>query len=131
MISSTAVTLLSLSLLITFVFSIGEKIVDISSYQNWLKEHFKNTFVLPILNLLFYLIIILELISSMLLLYGLYELNRFENFQFVYIGGIASFMCFLILLIGQRIAKDYQSTANLMIYILVSIASIYLSEMAL
>lgn len=131
MISSTAVMLLSMSLLITFIFSIGEKLVDISSYQYWLKEHFKDTVVLPYINLLFYVIIALELISSMLLLYGLYELVRFENFQFVYLGSLASFSCFLILLIGQRIAKDYQSSANLMIYILVCMTSLYLSEMAL
>jgi hypothetical protein len=129
--SPLAVGLLSLSLIITFVFSLGEKLIDIPSYQNWLKEHFKNTFVLPYINLLFYLVITLELISSIVLLDGLYELIRFENFQVLYQGSIASFCTLLILLIGQRIAKDYQSSANLMIYILVSIASIYLSEMAL
>lgn len=131
MISPLAVGLLSLSLIITFVFSLGEKLIDITSYQNWLKEHFKNTFVLPYISILFYLIITLELISSVLLINGLYELIRFENFQVLYQGSIASFFTLLILLIGQRIAKDYQSSANLMIYILVSIASIYLSEMAL
>ncbi len=129
--SPLAVGLLSLSLIITFVFSLGEKLIDITSYQNWLKEHFKNTFVLPYISILFYLVITLELISSVLLINGLYELIRFENFHVLYQGSIASFFTLLILLIGQRIAKDYQSSANLMIYIFVSIASIYLSEMAL
>lgn len=129
--SPLAVGLLSLSLIITFVFSLGEKLIDITSYQNWLKEHFKNTFVLPYISILFYLVITLELISSVLLINGLYELIRFENFQVLYQGSIASSFTLLILLIGQRIAKDYQSSANLMIYIFVSIASIYLSEMAL
>ncbi len=129
--SPLAVGLLSLSLIITFVFSLGEKLLDITSYKNWLKEHFKNTFVLPYISILFYLVITLELISSVLLINGLYELIRFENFQVLYQGSIASFFTLLILLIGQRIAKDYQSSANLMIYILVCLTSLYLSEMAL
>lgn len=131
MISPLSSSFLALTLIISFSFSIQEKLIDSTSYQIWLKDHFKNTIVLPFLKPLFYFIILLEVITSLILIYGLYQLWFLNNYSGLFVGSIVSFICFVILLIGQRVAKDYQSSANLMLYILVSLFSFYLSELGM
>lgn len=129
--SSLTTSLLVISLLISFGFSIVEKLTDKEAYQSWLKKHFQESFVVSYIKPLFYFVILLELISTILLLYGLFELVFNQNYLGIYLGAIASFISFIILLIGQRISKDYQSAANLILYILISIITVYLSELGL
>ena len=126
--SALVLALLAIGLFITFLFSLLEKLHDRTGYQVWLKSHFKNSFVSSYIRPLFYVVLLMEVISVILLLVGVYQLLVANNSLGLYLAGVASVSCLFILLVGQRIAKDYQSAANLMVYLLFSILLIYGSE---
>jgi uncharacterized membrane protein YphA (DoxX/SURF4 family) len=103
-------------LALTFLQSGYEKIFYWKDNVAWLKEHFaktplKNQVPLALLHLL-----ILELISGILSVVGAIQLLTNSGREYGFYAGIFSCICLLMMLFGQRLAKDYDGARTIVIY---------------
>ncbi len=114
-----------LFLLITFLQSGIDKITDWKGNLSWLKEHFSGTFLGKVVPLLLAIILIIEMITALLCILGIYQLIS-EN-QTCYGVGAMFLGCItlLMLLLGQRVAKDYQGALTITCYFIVAVFGLY------
>jgi uncharacterized membrane protein YphA (DoxX/SURF4 family) len=117
MTTNTASILILLFLAVTFVQSAYDKIFSWQKNIDWLKGHFANTSLLKN-NIPFSLVIILilELITGVLTLVGCVELLVNSGRTFGYYGAVFSCITLILLLLGQRLAKDYDGARTIAIY---------------
>ncbi|GAB1308245.1 hypothetical protein KH5_09280 [Urechidicola sp. KH5] len=115
-----------LFLIITYAFSIGEKLLDWQGTLTFLKDHFKQHSVKKFILPLTIILIVLEIITLGFLVFGVVEMVLNNQFQFAKIGAELSAITILFMLIGQRIAKDYPGAMNLGVYMLLNIFLLYL-----
>lgn len=112
-------------LAITFLQSGYEKIFYWNDNVSWLKEHFsktrlKNQVPLALLHLL-----ILELISGILSVVGAIQLFLNSGREFGFYGAIFSCISLLMMLFGQRLAKDYDGARTIVIYFIPAVMAVY------
>ena len=115
---------------ILFLQSALDKIFNFDANLNFLTTHFKKTFFRNYINVLFFVLILLELITGILsissligvLLFG-FSIEVMSVFIFAIIMSNLTICC---LFLGQRVANDYPGAANLTIYFLVSLAALIL-----
>ena len=122
---NSAPILILIFLAITFIQSGYDKVMDWSGNVTWLKEHFaktrlKNHVPLALLNVL-----ILELISGVLCIVGCIELLVNSGRTFGLYGGIFSSITLIMLLFGQRLAKDYDGARTIVIYFVPAVMVVY------
>ena len=101
---------------ITFIQSGYDKIMDWSGNIAWLKGHFANT---PIKNQVpqsLLMILVLEIFSGAFSIIGIIELMVNEGTTFAILAAILSSITLLFLLLGQRLAKDYDGARTIVIY---------------
>ncbi|KGO92741.1 hypothetical protein [Flavobacterium subsaxonicum] len=101
---------------ITFIQSGYDKIMDWSGNIAWLKGHFANT---PIKNQVpqsLLMILVLEIFSGAFSIIGIIELMVNEGTTFAIMAAILSSITLLFLLLGQRLAKDYDGARTIVIY---------------
>ncbi|MFH6970013.1 DoxX family membrane protein [Flavobacterium petrolei] len=118
--------LILIFLAITFLQSGYDKLFYWKDNVDWLKGHFsktplKNQVPLALLNIL-----ILELISGILCVVGCIELFVNNGRIFGKYGAIFSCITLLMLLFGQRLAKDYDGARTIVIYFIPAIFAVYL-----
>lgn len=123
--NNVASILLLAFLAITFLQSGYEKIFYWKDNVSWLKEHFaktilKNQVPLALLNLL-----ILELISGILCVVGAIQLLLNSGREFGFYGAVFSCICLLMMLFGQRLAKDYDGARTIVIYFIPAVMAVY------
>lgn len=113
-----------LFLLISFGYSLFEKLKDKKGYISFLNHHLKTKKS----GLFFWwLLVSINLITSLLLIIGLLNtLSELEIINPILIFKVCA-INILILLIGQRIAGDFQGAANLGIYMILTIIGWYIS----
>lgn len=112
-------------LAITFLQSAYDKLFYWKDNVDWLKGHFsktqlKNHVPLALLNVL-----VLELISGILCVVGAIELLVDSGRLFGFYGAIFSSITLLMLLFGQRLAKDYDGARTIVIYFIPTIIAVY------
>lgn len=117
--------LILIFLAITFLQSGYDKLFYWKDNVSWLKEHFadtplKNSVPLALLNIL-----ILELISGILCVVGCIELFVNNGRIFGFYGAVFSCITLLMLLFGQRLAKDYDGARTIVIYFIPAILAVY------
>ena len=117
-------------LLITFLQSGIDKISDWKGNISWLKEHFSSTFIAPIVPLSLLLILITEIVSSILAIIGIVYLLKDGHTIYAIWAMFASSITLLILLLGQRIAKDYQGALTITCYFMVTVFGLYVITQA-
>lgn len=121
-----AASILTLLLLaVTFIQSGYDKTMYWQGNVDWLKGHFANT---PIKNMVpasLFLILVLELISGVLCLCGIVELLVTHERAFGKLGAIFSCITLIFLLVGQRMAKDYDGARTIVIYFVPAIMAVY------
>ena len=114
-----------LFLLITFLQSGIDKISDWKGNINWLKEHFSSTFIASFVPLSLLVILIAEIVSSILTIIGLIYLLKDGYTIYAVWAMFASSITLLLLLLGQRIAKDYQGALTITCYFMVTVFGLY------
>ena len=119
-----------LFLLITFLQSGIDKISDWKRNISWLKEHFSSTFIAPFVPLSLLIILIAEIVSSILAIIGLIYLLKDGHTIYAIWAMFASSITLLILLLGQRIAKDYQGALTITCYFMVAVFGLYVITQA-
>jgi hypothetical protein len=118
--------LILLFILLTFVFSGIEKIVDFKGQILWLNDHFKGTFLVGILPLLLGVLILLDLVVSALSILGLFFLLKFQELTVGLYACILAAIVLIFLLFGQRIAKDFQGAFTIVGYFMVVVFGVWL-----
>lgn len=124
----SAELLILIFLIITFLMSVIDKLSDWKGNISFLKSHFANTFIPPLIPLTLLIILILEIITTMFCSLGVFEIITQQNTNFSLLGSIFSCLVLLIFLIGQRIAKDFDGARNITIYFIVSVFAVYLFQ---
>jgi len=101
---------------ITFIQSGYDKIMDWKGNVGWLKGHFANT---PIKNMVpqsLAVILVLEVLAGALSVVGAIEIFINDGRDFAFVATILSCVTLLFLLLGQRLAKDYDGARTIVIY---------------
>ncbi|KOS07042.1 DoxX family protein [Flavobacterium akiainvivens] len=106
---------------ITFIQSGYDKINDWKGNLGWLKGHFANTIIKNAVPQSLALILVLEILAGAFSVIGIIKLLMGEGTAFAEIAGIASAITLLFLLLGQRLAKDYDGARTIVIYFIPAI----------
>lgn len=117
--------LLLIFLIITFFQSGIDKLLDWNGNVTWLKSHFANTFIGKIVPLSLGIILILEIIATLLCIAGIYNLITTGDKMTAFYAAIVSSFTLFFLLLGQRIAKDYDGARTIVIYFIPTIFLVY------
>ncbi|HEY6142005.1 MAG TPA: DoxX family membrane protein [Flavobacterium sp.] len=123
--NNAASILLLLFLALTFIQSAYEKLFSWQENLDFLKEHFSKTKLKDLVNLALIHLVILELISGVLCVVGVIELFINNGRTFGLYGAIFSCITLLMMLFGQRLAKDYDGARTIVIYFIPAVIAVY------
>lgn len=123
--NNTASILVLLFLTVTFVQSAHDKIFDWKGNVEWLKSHFANTILKNQVPLALGMLLILELITGVLTLVGCVKLYMGDDRVFGYYGAVLSCITLIIMLLGQRLAKDYDGARTIAIYFIPAVLAVF------
>ena len=115
-----------LFLIITFLQSGIDKLIDWKGNLSFIKGHFKNSPLKNQVPLLLAIILVTEIAASILMIVGVYELYTSGSKDIAILGIELSAISLIFLLIGQRLAKDYAGAMTLAVYFIISIMGLYL-----
>ncbi len=120
--------LLLLFLTITFLQSGLDKAMDWNGNVSWLKEHFSKTPFKNSVPLLVGIILVTEIVAGLLCIVGIYGLLSAGDETMALYGAIVSSLALLMLLLGQRVAKDYEGAKTIAVYFIPSILLVILLQ---
>ena len=126
--NNTTEILLLLFLVITFIQSGLDKIVDWNGNLSWLKGHFAESPLKNLVPLLLGIILIIEMITGVLCAIGIYQLAVSGESTLAFYGAILACIALLMLLFGQRMAKDYDGARTIAIYFIPAIFLVFLLQ---
>ncbi len=120
--------LLLLFLVITFLQSGVDKVTDWKGNLGWLQGHFAQTPFKNIVPLLLGTVLVTEVIAGILCLIGIVRLLLWQDATLAFYGAILSCIALLMLLFGQRIAKDYEGARTIAVYFIPAIFLVFLLQ---
>ncbi|QWX83648.1 DoxX family protein [Cellulophaga sp. HaHaR_3_176] len=120
--------LLLVFLIITFLQSGIDKIIDWTGNISWLKEHFSKTAFKNNVPLLVGIILITEMAAALFCIGGVYQIIAYGTIEFAFYGALISCIALLMLLFGQRVAKDYEGAKTIAIYFVPAIFLVFLLQ---
>ncbi|MCP4974517.1 MAG: DoxX family protein [Maribacter sp.] len=126
--SNVTEILLLFFLVITFVQSGLDKIVDWGGNLSWLKGHFAESPLKNIVPWLLGIILVIEVIAGMLCAIGIYQFVSLGESALAFYGAILACAALLMLLFGQRMAKDYDGARTIAIYFIPAIFLVFLLQ---
>jgi uncharacterized membrane protein YphA (DoxX/SURF4 family) len=112
-------------LAVTFIQSGYDKVMDWKGNVAWLQEHFAKTRLKNHVPLALFHILVLELIAGVLCIVGGIQLLGNNGRTFGLYGGIFSCITLIMLLFGQRLAKDYDGARTIVIYFIPAVMVVY------
>ena len=112
-------------LAITYLQSSYDKLFHWKENLDWLKEHFSKTPLRNQVPLALLHILILELISGVLCVVGAIQLGLNSGRIYGLYAGIFSCITLIMLLFGQRLAKDYDGARTIVLYFIPSVMAVY------
>jgi uncharacterized membrane protein YphA (DoxX/SURF4 family) len=123
--NNVASILVLVFLAITFLQSGYDKLFHWKDNIDWLKGHFSKTILKDAVPLALFNILVLELIAGILCVVGGIELLVNDGRVYGFYGGIFSCITLLMLLFGQRLAKDYDGARTIVIYFIPAILLVH------
>ena len=118
--------LILIFILITFLQSGIDKITDWQGNTGWLKSHFSKTFLAGQVPLMVGTILIFEVVTGLLAIVGIFKLITDGELLFALYTCILAAITLLMLLFGQRVAKDYAGAFTICGYFIVVIFGVYI-----
>jgi uncharacterized membrane protein YphA (DoxX/SURF4 family) len=115
-------------LAISFLQSGIDKITDWTGNVEWLKSHFAKTILKNQVPFSLGLILTLEMISGILAILGMISLWVNGNTEIALMTAVISSVTLLLLLLGQRLAKDYDGARTIVIYMIPAVFLVYLLQ---
>ncbi|WP_088339975.1 DoxX family protein [Robiginitalea sediminis] len=118
LISQSPILILLAFVVITFLQSGIDKVLDWKGNLSWLTGHFAKTAFGGIVPFLLAVITIMELASGVLALAGIIEILLSGAYTFAFLGALGAATSLLFLLLGQRVAKDYEGARTIVVYLI-------------
>ena len=118
--------LILLFIIITFLQSGFYKITDWKGNIGWLSGHFSKTFLARQVPLMVATILILEVITGILAIIGIVQLISSGETSIALYACVLAAIVLLMLLFGQRVAKDYAGAFTITGYFVVTILGVYI-----
>ncbi len=125
---NSAVLLLLLFLVITFLQSGIDKMIDWKGNLDWLKGHFSETPFKNIVPLMLFVVLVMEVLAGLFSGIGFVQILMSGESVFAFFGGILACISLLMLLFGQRMAKDYEGAKTIVIYFIPAIFLVFLLQ---
>ena len=108
---------------IVFIQSGLDKVFDWSGNLAWLKGHFKSSFLGKMVPVLLGVVMVTEILAGAFSLVGVVEMLVSGSKAHLKLGVVMSLLSLLMLLFGQRIAKDYEGAKTIAIYFGIALLS--------
>lgn len=115
-------------LIVTFFQSGVDKITDWKGNVSFITAHFKNSPLKNIVPFLVGTILALEIVASIFMIIGVYQLATIGAAEYALIGLEISAIALIFMLVGQRLAKDYAGAVTLTVYFIVNIFALFLLQ---
>ncbi|MDT7831381.1 DoxX family membrane protein [Flavobacteriaceae bacterium S356] len=126
LLDSPAEILILLFLIVTFLQSGLDKLTDWNGNLDFIKTHFKNSPLKNSVPLLLGIILLIEVAASFFMIIGVYQLVAHGTKEMALYGAELSALTLILLLIGQRLAKDYAGAMTLAVYFITAVFGVYL-----
>ncbi|MET7028765.1 DoxX family protein [Sediminicola luteus] len=120
--------LLLFFLLITFLQSGIDKLVDWKGNLSWLTGHFAESPLKNMVPMLLGIVVVTEMIAGILSAVGLFQIVTAGESQLAFYSAIVSCVALLMLLFGQRMAKDYEGAKTIAVYFIPAIFLVFLLQ---
>lgn len=117
--------LILILLAVTFIQSGYEKVSDWKGNLAWLKEHFQNTIIKDVVPASLMIVLILEIVAGIFCVAGAIQLLVNNDTTYGYNGAVLSCVVLILLLLGQRMAKDYDGARTIVIYFIPAVLAVY------
>lgn len=114
-----------LFLAITFLQSGYDKFTDFNGNLSWLNEHFSATFLADKVSLALKILLFFEVVAGILCIVGVIEMSISGGTMFGKYGASVSCVTLLMLLFGQRLAKDYDGARTIAIYFIPAVLAVF------
>lgn len=118
--------LILIFIVITFLQSGIDKIKDWKGNIGWLKGHFSETFLAGQVPLMVGIILVLEIVAGLMALVGIFYIISNGQTEIALYAHILAAITLLMLLFGQRVAKDYAGAFTIVGYFIVVILGVSL-----
>ncbi|HET8886709.1 MAG TPA: DoxX family protein [Salinimicrobium sp.] len=118
--------LILIFLIVTFLQSGLDKLFDWKGNTGWLKDHFGKTFLKDAVPLMVGIILITEVLTGILGIIGVLEIIFYGTTEWALCATILGALTLIMLLFGQRVAKDYAGAFTLTGYFIINIFGVYL-----
>ena len=118
--------LILLFIIITFLQSGLDKVMDWKGNTGWLKGHFSKTFLAGQVPVMLAVILVLEVLTGLLAIIGIAQLIMNGSPTMALYACILGAITLLMLLFGQRVAKDYAGAFTITGYFVVVILGVYI-----
>ena len=113
-------------LIITFLISAFEKILDWKGNVFFIKDHFKNSPLKSSVPFLLAILLIIEIFAVGFMITGVYQIYTSQVKEIALLGIQLSAISIIFMLVGQRLAKDYPGAMSLGVYFIISLCGVYL-----
>lgn len=128
LLENSAEILLLIFLIITFLQSGLDKIFDWAGNLSWLKEHFSKSPLGGMVPIMLVIVLICEVLAGVFCLVGLYQIVFATGGKMALYGALLSCASLLMLLFGQRMAKDYDGAKTIVIYFIPAVFLVFLLQ---
>jgi uncharacterized membrane protein YphA (DoxX/SURF4 family) len=118
--------LILLFLIVTFIQSGIDKILDWKGNIEFIKSHFKNSPLRNNVPLLLAIILTIEIAAGIFMIIGTYQIYSSGLKEIALIGVELSAIALIFLLIGQRLAKDYAGAMTLAVYFIITLFGVFI-----
>lgn len=122
------VLLLLLFLVITFLQSGIDKMIDWKGNLDWLKGHFSKTPFKNIVPIMLFIVLVIEVLAGLFSAVGFVQILMYGESVFAFFGSVLACISLLMLLFGQRMAKDYEGAKTIVIYLIPAIFLVFLLQ---
>jgi hypothetical protein len=126
--SNAAEILLLAFLTITFLQSGIDKVLDWQGNLEWLSGHFSKTPFKGNVPLLLGIVMVMEIISGVVSGVGIVQFLVEGKSSIGFYGALLAGLTLLMLLFGQRMAKDYVGAQTIVVYLIPTVFLVYLMQ---
>lgn len=110
---------------VTFLQSGYDKLFYWKDNLDWLKGHFEKTALKNFVPLALFKILVLELATGILAIVGVVQLLTDGSRIYGFYAAVLSCITLILLLFGQRLAKDYDGARTIVIYFIPAVLAVY------
>jgi len=123
--NNTASVLVLVFLTITFIMSAHDKLFHWNDNMAWMKPHFEKTILKNYVPQAAGILVVFELIAGISCVVGIIELYINGGRMFGFYGAVFSCVSLLMMLFGQRLAKDFDGARTIAIYFVVAVLGVF------